>query len=1132
MSDQSKPLESTDPRIADAPSKNTPARSTDHLDHLTPDQRVLVEAQVQAFKDSWQKGERPAIARYLPDEPSVRSAALVELVRIDQKQRYDVGVPRQVASYVAEFPALADDPRQLSELEASDKDLRKRFAETATRAADETPHSGPVAGDKLRHFGDYELLEEIARGGMGVVYKARQLSLNRVVALKMILSGHLASEREVQRFYTEAQAAANLQHPNIVAIHEVGQHAGQHYFSMDYVEGKSLAQLVREKPFAAAQAARYVKTIAEAIEYAHQHGTLHRDLKPANVLIDALNQPRVTDFGLAKRIEGTSELTSTGSLMGTPSYMPPEQAGDNDGKVGPPSDVYSLGAVLYELVTGRPPFLGESLVVTLNQVLNTEPVAPRLLNPETPRDLETICLKCLEKQPSRRYQTAADLSADLGRFLKHEPILARPVGAIERTGRWCRRNPALAGFVALLAIAAVGFAVATASILQAQRQRTLAQVDVLLNSDPTAVPTILENLKPFRSTVAPRLKEISHQELTDGQRWRLRLALLPNDPNQVDYLRDQLLESPPTEFEVIRDGLWDNRDKLADYFWAIAEEKGGSAERRFRAACALASFSPDDKRWEDIATFVSHHLVRLEASDLVAFRRALAPSKKHLVAPLAAIYRDTKQKEQSRSFATETLADYAANQPKELFNLLIDAEEFQFPVVFQKLARHKDEAVRLATEELARKLPATATEEEKEFRAKRQANTAVALLRLGTPERVWPWLKFSPDPRVRSYIVHWLNPLGGDPQQIIQRLDSEPDVTIRRALVLTLGQFTETQLPPAERKPLIEKLLTVYEDEPDAGLHAAADWLLRKWGQAKRMEAVVEKLKSDDKQLQARKSNDKRQWYFNMQGQTFVIVDCGAFLMGSPESERGRFADEIQHRVHIGRRIAISAHEVTKSQYQAFQQAVKGDDLSNDPVLRQLVPTDDSPQTTVTWYEAAHYCNWLSEQEKIPRNQWCYDPKGEVYGPGMKAKEKFWELSGYRLPTEAEWEFACRAGTATTFYYGLTEGLLPHYAWFLTNGENHTWPIASVEPNDFGLFDTLGNAMEWCFEEYVAYPVQEDKIFEDTPSTPTVKAEAHRVLRGGAYLHRTAGVRCADRYSVQPDFRGHGIGFRPARTYP
>jgi serine/threonine protein kinase len=261
-----------------------------------------------------------------------------------------------------------------------------------------------------RTFGDYELLEGIARGGMGVVYKARHKSLNRIVAVKMILAGPLATRQFIQRFRAEAGAAAALQHPNIVAIHDVGVHEGQHFFSMDYVEGQNLAQLVGKQPLPSRKTAEYLQQIAEAIHYAHERGILHRDLKPSNVLIDAFDQPRVTDFGLAKRLHHDSELTLSGQVLGSPNYMPPEQAAAKRGLVGRRSDVYSLGAILYHLLTGRPPFVGETLTDTLQDVVNKEPVPPRLLNPSVPRDLDTLCLKCLEKEPARRYQTAQALA--------------------------------------------------------------------------------------------------------------------------------------------------------------------------------------------------------------------------------------------------------------------------------------------------------------------------------------------------------------------------------------------------------------------------------------------------------------------------------------------------------------------------------------------------------------------------------------------------------------------------------------------------------------------------------------------------------------------------------------------------
>lgn len=294
---------------------------------------------------------------------------------------------------------------------------------------------------QVKYFGEYELLEEIARGGMGVVFKARQVTLDRTVALKMILSGDLASPEAIERFRIEAEAAAKLDHPGIVPIFEIGQHNGQHYFSMGFVEGQSLAQYVKNGPIASRQAAEILKRIADAIAYAHQQGVIHRDLKPANVLMDAKGEPRVTDFGLAKQVHSERDLTRTGDVMGTPSYMPPEQAaGKSD--VGPLADIYSLGALLYALLTGRPPFQSANVVDTIMQVIELDPVPPRQLDPKIERDLETICLKCLSKSPSHRYPSAIELSADIDRFLNDQPILARPPGWLEMTNQWARNHVA------------------------------------------------------------------------------------------------------------------------------------------------------------------------------------------------------------------------------------------------------------------------------------------------------------------------------------------------------------------------------------------------------------------------------------------------------------------------------------------------------------------------------------------------------------------------------------------------------------------------------------------------------------------------------------------------------------------
>lgn len=308
----------------------------------------------------------------------------------------------------------------------------------------------PPVGTAIRYFGDYEIIEEIARGGMGVVYKARQVNLNRTVALKMILTGQLAGENDVQRFYTEAEAAAQLDHPGIVPIFEIGEHQGQHYFSMAYIEGDSLAQKVADGPLPPREAAEIVQKVCQAIAYAHGRGVVHRDLKPANILMDPNSQPKVTDFGLAKRAESESNLTGTGQILGTPSYMPPEQASGRLDEVGPRSDVYSIGGILYCLLTGRPPFQSSNAMDTLLQVLEREPVAPRALDPKLPVDLNTICLKCLEKDPQQRYSSAAELSDDLQRYLAGEPITARPPGLMRLVRHWIAQNIGAIGWAVVV----------------------------------------------------------------------------------------------------------------------------------------------------------------------------------------------------------------------------------------------------------------------------------------------------------------------------------------------------------------------------------------------------------------------------------------------------------------------------------------------------------------------------------------------------------------------------------------------------------------------------------------------------------------------------------------------------------
>jgi formylglycine-generating enzyme required for sulfatase activity/energy-coupling factor transporter ATP-binding protein EcfA2 len=432
------------------------------------------------------------------------------------------------------------------------------------------------------------------------------------------------------------------------------------------------------------------------------------------------------------------------------------------------------------------------------------------------------------------------------------------------------------------------------------------------------------------------------------------------------------------------------------------------------------------------------------------------------------------------------------------------------------------------------------TEETRDRLAERQARAGVALVRMDKAEEVWPLLRHSADPRLRSYIVNWLNALGADPKLIVAELDRidpnakptpaegqqlmdsvlfHPETSMRRALILALGTYGTEGLSPGEREPLINKLLDLYRNDPDSGIHGAAEWTLRQWKQQ-------EKLKELDAELMKLKDWGERRWYVNGQGQTFAVIDGPVeFLMGSPptEPDHGHQSTEALHRRRINRRFALAIKEVSIEQYQRFRRE-KIDRYSPDP---------EGPMNGPSWYAAAAYCNWLSERERLDKAQWCYEPNDEgEYAEGMSIPADVLKRTGYRLPTEAEWEYACRAGAVTSRYYGVSVELLGQYVWFDQNSRERAWPCGQVKPNDLGLFDMLGNIFEWCLDEYGDYPSAQVTSVDDIINTSSHVNLAFRRLRGGSFNSHPADVRSAYRVWDTPALRGTSTGFRPSRTYP
>ncbi len=405
----------------------------------------------------------------------------------------------------------------------------------------------------------------------------------------------------------------------------------------------------------------------------------------------------------------------------------------------------------------------------------------------------------------------------------------------------------------------------------------------------------------------------------------------------------------------------------------------------------------------------------------------------------------------------------------------------------------------------------------------------MALLRLGETEKVWTLFKRAPDERVRSYLIHWSEPLRVDRQMIIQHLAIEDDVGKRAALPMLLGEFPDSAWLEGQQERLIEQLLAIFEKGPDPGLHATSAWLLRKWKCDEALKSAMMRLGKNEVQRCADWATDKRQWYVNRQGQTFAIVDARQpFMMGSPSGEPEREDNETQHERKIGRRYAIAASPVTKEQSARFLR--ERPDVAK-ALAENIVPTDDSPQNGMTWYEAADYCNWLSEKEGIRRDQWCYEPNEQgKFAAGMRAKDNYLALTGYRLPTEAEWEFACRAGTITRFYFGQNDTLLVNYAWYRANSKGHTWPVARLKPNDLGLFDMLGNVWVWCESPPRKYPEGGLGVADDSGSSSEVANDSRCAVRSGAYNNLPGHARAAYRGLYPPLSRETSFGFRPVQT--
>ncbi|MCO6455747.1 MAG: protein kinase [Pirellulaceae bacterium] len=850
---------------------------------------------------------------------------------------------------------------------------------------------------RTRTIGSFELIEQLGVGTFGSVWKAKDTQLDRFVAIKTPRKEQL-NGREAELFLRDARAAAQLRHPNIVAVHEVGRSEGTIYISMDYVDGADLAEWLQSRPLSPRDAAALMVKVASAIQHAHERGIIHRDLKPANVMMDRKGEPHITDFGLAKRNTGEITMTIDGATIGTPAYMSPEQAAGKAHQADGRSDIYSLGVILYELLTGTRPFRGDQRMLIV-QILEDSPPPPRRLNSRVPRDLETICLKCLRKEPDRRYATAGELAADLGRWMNDEPIVARPVHLVERAWIWCRKRPTLCGLAAgLAAVVLLGLAMLglqwrmhQEELLDAERRRVANMVTAVEHASGTSVPYAIRPLHDANREMV--LAELQERYLSNNSNTRAR--------------------------------------------------------QRRRVAYALASFGD----------------VRM---DLVSASAGVPPSE-------------------SDNLVTALQADPTAS--REWVNQ------------YRRVSRQQSNLEGLA-------------------------RLAIISLHLEDPAPAAAMCRAGSDPVQRTTFIRESSTWHGDLEALTTQVARTNDPELLAAYCLALAQAPPERLSQGPRAAVAvceQRLATWYRDHSHAGVHSAAEYALRQWQHrlANTGQYIGSRGWSDDwlsieiPQLDSDHGEPgQRQWYINRLGMTMLELPPGTFVLPGTIREANLGQEQLVRQMTIPSGTFLSDREITLELFQRYvgDPAVPERERPSEWPEPLATPgnSPEHPAQAVSWVDAIMFCNWLSRQHQLPA---CYvhpdDGETGNHDVRIPAADGWYfipDAGGYRLPSEAEWEYACRAGALTRFCFGDDQDQLPDHAVFLSD---HAMPCGGRLPNAWGFFDMHGNVEEWCHDVGRGVPP---------------------VVRGGAWQSPSSG--CTALASHAPDIheRIAGRGFRVART--
>jgi formylglycine-generating enzyme required for sulfatase activity len=990
------------------------------------------ESVISQFEDAWNTGSRPSLDAYAASLDAETTRALAQ---VDLERRLKAGLSARAGDYLR-FEAVRQDSEFLLTLMRDEFRFRRRgrepelspdrfigqYPEWADRLAgtlpledkpssinNPTPPTKPVPAHWPKIEG-YEITRMLG-GNMGQVYLAREVALDRAVAVKVLSGGVHATAEQRRRFLAEIQSLARLQHSNIVRVFSQGELDGALYFTMEYEPGGTLVNWTAGRPQPARVAAQTIEILALALQHAHEHQIVHRDVKPANVLMDESGRPKLTDFGLAKLLDTDGSGSQTGEALGTPSFMAPEQAAGKVREVDGRTDVYGLGAVLYWMLTGRPPFEGSNGEETRLLVLTADLIAPSQLRRGLARDLETICLKCLNRERDKRYATAQALAEDLQRFLCGESVLARRPGLAEQTWRWVCKWPTVTGVVIASCIAlAIILWIRWSNLADQELARVQQNVAGLQHAAPDAVPVWLELLGQNPQTAVGFLRRTFDELPVGPERNRLAYGLALLGEPDVDYLVQTVLPTLQVTPSELRQWLVAAKAALPQSIQATRQAFRSTTDLDLRARYAIAAV--------------------------------------HLGEPEPA---------------------------REMLNLVPDESKFaEYTQIFQSY-------------------------------------------RISANARDFAGAIGDPKPRT-TFISRYLD-WHGDPLELLPIIDANLDSALRSGLVTCLALLGKQKLSSEIREKLRPELERLYTDSPDAGTHAAARYALQN-------------LDYPLPVIEARQQpKNTQRWYVDRFGQTMIYVEPTSYMAG------GRFddyeLDHYPHAIHMKRPFFLADREVSLDLYRQFLADTKYTGPKPKAPGREpnpdISPTPKHPVQRISWLDAVYFCNWLSFRESrmpaylILLNDNLGRPLRE---PIIKA---MFYGNGYRLPTQAEWEYCARAGTHTRYAIGDDESSVL-FSEMVTTSAIHrrpTRPVGRSLPNQWGFSDMHGNLWEYCWDlaENHAWPT----IQSDPTGLVYPLAFTNRALRGGG-VGNTGGLCASSAWTYKEinSDQGWNVGFRVA----